>query len=118
MIKDLNSKFDFFGVNFENCSVTNVYVNDILTKALEEKTKLKYLLSNHIKEYGNQNLTLENQQAQETTDMKRENDRRLQDLKSQIERSKVEQDQIKMTSSTKQEVAIVKAEEVGAVLIT
>ena len=29
MIKDLNSKFDYFGVNFENCSVTNVYVNDV-----------------------------------------------------------------------------------------
>ena len=92
MIKDLNQKFDFFGVNFENCSVSNVYVNETLTKALEEKTKLKYLLSNHIKEYGNQKFTLENQQAQETTDMKRENDRKLQDLKSQIERSKVEQD--------------------------
>jgi len=47
-------------VNFENCSVSNVYVNETLTKALEEKTKLKYLLSNHIKEYGNQKLTLEN----------------------------------------------------------
>lgn len=82
MIKDLNTKFDFFGVNFENCSVTNVYVNDTLTKALEEKTKMKYLLQNHIKEYGNQKLTVENQQAQETTDMKRENDRKLQDLKS------------------------------------
>ena len=60
MIKDLNSKFDFFGVNFENCSVSNVYVNETLTKALEEKTKLKYLLSNHIKEYGNQKLSLQN----------------------------------------------------------
>ena len=92
MIKDLNQKFDFFGVNFENCSVSNVYVNETLTKALEEKTKLKYLLSNHIKEYGNQKLTIKNQQEQETTNMKRENDRKLQDLKSQIERSKVEQD--------------------------
>ena len=118
MIKDLNDKFAFFGVSFENCSVTNVYVNEVLTKALEERTKCKYLLQNHIKDYGNQKLTLENQQAQETTDMKRENDRRLQDLKSQIDRSKVEQDQLKMAQITKQEVAIVKAEEVGTVLIT
>lgn len=118
MIKDLNEKFAFFGVSFENCSVKNVYVNEVLTRALEEKSKCKYLLQNHIKEYGNQKLTLENLQAQETTDMKRENDRKLQDLRSQIDRSKVEQDQLKMSSLTKQEVAIVKAEEVGAVLIT
>jgi hypothetical protein len=69
-------------VNFDNCSVTNVYVNEVLTKALEEKSKCRYLLQNHIKEYGNQKLTVENQQAQETTDMKRENDRKLQDLRS------------------------------------
>ena len=60
MIKDLNTKFAFFGVQFDNCSVTNVYVNEVLTKALEEKSKCKYLLSNHLKEYGNQKLTLEN----------------------------------------------------------
>ena len=53
MIKDLNVKFDYFGVNFENCNITNVYVNSKLTKALEERTKLKYSLQNHIKEYGN-----------------------------------------------------------------
>jgi hypothetical protein len=61
MIKDLNQKFEFFGVIFENCNVTNVYVNQTLTQALEEKTKCKYMLANHIKEYGNQKLTLENQ---------------------------------------------------------
>ena len=77
---------------------------------MEEKTKLKYSLQNHIKEYGNQKLTLENQQAQEMTDMKRSNDRKLMDIKAQIDRAKVEQDQLKMAASTTQEVAIVKAE--------
>ncbi len=42
MIKDLTSKFEYFGVSFENCSITNVFVNSKLTQALEEKTKLKY----------------------------------------------------------------------------
>ncbi len=50
--------------------------------------------------------------------MKRTNDRKLQDLKSQIDRAKVEQDQLRMSAVTNQEVAIVKAEEVGNVLIT
>jgi len=40
------------------------------------------MLANHIKEYGNQKLTLENQQNQELTDMKRANDRKMQDLQS------------------------------------
>lgn len=118
MIQDLNSKFSMFGVIFENCNVTNVHVNQTLTQALEEKTKCKYMLANHIKEYGNQKLTLENQQNQELTDMKRDNDRKMQDLKSQIDRAKVEQDQFRMTANTNYEVAIVKAEETGTVLIT
>ena len=50
--------------------------------------------------------------------MKRDNDRKMQDLKSQIDRAKVEQDQLRMTAQTNQEVAIVKAEEIGTVLIT
>jgi hypothetical protein len=90
MIKDLNQKFEYFGVVFENCNVTNVYVNQTLTQALEEKTKCKYMLANHIKEYGNQKLTLENSQNQELADMKRENDRKMQDLVSQIARARVE----------------------------
>ena len=52
------------------------------------------------------------------TDMKRENDRKMMDIRAQIDRAKVEQDQIKMAASTTQEVAIVKAEQVGSVLIT
>lgn len=118
MIQDLNSKFSLFGVIFENCNVTNVHVNQTLTQALEEKTKCKYSLANHIKEYGNQKLTLENQQNQELTDMKRDNDRKMQELQSQIARSKIEMDQLRMSANTTKEVAIVKAEEVGNVLIT
>ena len=90
MIKDLNQKFEYFGVVFENCNVTNVYVNQTLTQALEEKTKCKYSLDNHIKDYGNKKLTLENSQNQELADMKRENDRKMQDLVSQIARARVE----------------------------
>ena len=50
--------------------------------------------------------------------MKRTNDRKMQDIKSQIDRSKVEQDQYRMSAATEQEVAIVKAEQVCNVLIT
>jgi hypothetical protein len=52
------------------------------------------------------------------TDMKRENDRKMMDIRAQIDRAKVEQDQIKMAAATNQEVAIVKAEQDGTVLIT
>jgi hypothetical protein len=34
------------------------------------------------------------------TDMKRENDRKMMDIRAQIDRAKVEQDQIKMAAST------------------
>ena len=118
MIEELNQKFAQFGVTFENCNVTGVHVNQTLTQALEEKTKLKYTLANHIKEYENQKLTLENSENQQLTDLKRDNERKMADLKAQIERSRVEQEQLKMQANTEQEVAIVKAEEVGSVLIT
>lgn len=42
----------------------------------------------------------------------------MADLRAQIERAKVEQEQLRMQANTQQEVAIVKAEEVGSVLIT
>jgi len=44
------------------------------------------------------------------TDMKRENDRKMMDIKAQIDRARVEVDQEKMGATTKLEVAIVKAE--------
>ena len=50
--------------------------------------------------------------------MKRINDRKMMDIKATIDRAKVEQDQAKMGAQTTQEVAIVKAEQVGTVLIT
>ena len=40
------------------------------------------------------------------------------DIKATIDRAKVEMDQAKMAAQTTQEVAIVKAEQVGTVLIT
>lgn len=100
MIQKLNEKFALFGVTFENCNVKRVHVNQQLTQALEEKTKLKYTLANHIKEYENQKLTLENHENQELTDLKRENERKMADLRAQIERAKVEQEQLRMQAST------------------
>ena len=39
-----------------------MHVSEQLTKALEEKTKVKYSLANHIKEYENKKLAEENAQ--------------------------------------------------------
>ena len=44
MLAELNSKFAIFGIFFETCNITKVYVSQQLTQALEEKTKLKYTL--------------------------------------------------------------------------
>ena len=49
-----------FGIIFENCNVTKVHVNENLMKALEDRTKVKYSLANHIKEYQNKKLSEEN----------------------------------------------------------
>lgn len=61
MLSELNQKFSMFGIYFDTCNITNVHVSEQLSKALEEKTKVKYALANHIKDYENKKLTLENE---------------------------------------------------------
>jgi hypothetical protein len=87
-------------VTFENCNITNVSVDLKLTQALEEKTKLKYSLENHIKEYSNQKLTVENEQAQALTDVNRENDRKMMEVKARSERMKLEQERARIVAQT------------------
>lgn len=62
MMTELNSKFQQYGIMFEQCNVTNVIVNPQLIGALQEKTRLKFELKNHEKEQENKKLTLENQE--------------------------------------------------------
>lgn len=60
MVAELNQKFITFGIYFDTCNITNVHVSPQLTQALEERTKIKYTLANHIKDYQNKKLGLEN----------------------------------------------------------
>jgi regulator of protease activity HflC (stomatin/prohibitin superfamily) len=60
MMNELNRKFAYYGILFEQCNVTNVIVNPALIQALTEKTKIKFELKNHVKEQENKKLTLEN----------------------------------------------------------
>lgn len=60
MMTELNQKFQQYGIQFEQCNVTNVIVNPQLIGALQEKTRLKFELKNHEKEQENKKLTLEN----------------------------------------------------------
>ena len=64
MMQELNRKFQFYGIVFEQCNVTNVKVNPTLTQALMEKTRIKFELKNHIKEQENKKIKLENQENQ------------------------------------------------------
>ena len=107
-----------FGIYFETCNVTNVHVSAQLTQALEEQTKIKYALANHIKEYENKKLTLENEQNQLLTDQQRDNERKLAQLKQQIIRANTEKQQAEMTATTGLEVAMVKADQRKNVLLT
>jgi len=50
LMDDLNRKFAYYGIIFEQCSVKNVSVNDRLMRALTERTKIKFDLKNHAKE--------------------------------------------------------------------
>ena len=82
MMTELNSKFQQYGIQFEQCNVTNVVVNPQLIGALQEKTRLKFELKNHEKEQENKKLTLENQENQKLTDQQRTNERKMLELKA------------------------------------
>jgi hypothetical protein len=50
MMDELNRKFSFYGVIFEQCNITDVIVNPRLQEALHDKTKIKFDLQTHNKE--------------------------------------------------------------------
>ena len=118
MMSDLNMKFAPYGIQFEQCNVTNVIVNPQLIGALQEKTRLKIELKNHEKEQENKKLTLNNEEQQKLTDLQRVNERKLYELKQQITRAKIDKEQEELQANTNKEVAKTKAEEKASVLIT
>lgn len=118
MMHDLNTKFSQYGIQFEQCNVTNVIVNPQLIGALQEKTRLKIELKNHEKEQENKKLTLNNEEQQKLTDLQRINERKLYELKQQITRAKIDKEQEELQANTNKEVAKTKAEEQASVLIT
>lgn len=75
--EELNMKFSDFGIIFESCVVQTVHVSEELTRALQDKTRIKYDLQSHIKEFENQKLTLDNKENQELTNLRKENERKL-----------------------------------------
>lgn len=118
MLDDLTKRFQEFGIQFLTCNVTQVHVSQQLTQALTEKAKIRYELQNHIKEFENKKLTLENSENQQLTNLKKKNERELQELKAKIERAKIEKEQAEIKANTELEVAIVGAEQNASVLIT
>jgi regulator of protease activity HflC (stomatin/prohibitin superfamily) len=60
MMNELNRKFVEYGIQFEQCNVTDVKVNPQLMTSLKERAELKFALKNHIKEQENKKLVLEN----------------------------------------------------------
>lgn len=84
---ELNSKFSDYGIVFESCVVNKVHVNETMTKSLQEKAKIKYDLKSHLKEFDNQKLTANNQENQKLTELRKDNERKLQELSAKSERS-------------------------------
>lgn len=93
MMQELNAKFARYGITFDSCQVTNVIVNPQLIGALQEKTRLKFNLRNHIKEQENKKLTMQNEEQQKLTDLQRTNERKMYELKQEITRALVDKEQ-------------------------
>ena len=118
MMRELNSKFVEYGIQFEQCNVTDVKVNPQLMTSLKERAELKFALKNHIKEQENKKLILENQEQQNLTDLQRKQERQLFELQQTIERAKIDKEQDELKAQTTKEVVKVKAEEDASVRIT
>ena len=118
MMEELNRKFQMYGIQFEQCNVTNVKVNPQMTQALQEKTRIQFELKNHAKEQENKKLKLENEESQALTDLQRRQEREMFELMQKIERAKVDKEQDELQADTQKEVKKVKAEEDASVAKT
>lgn len=67
-LAQLNQKFAIFGIYFDTCSVTRVVLSQEMTQALQEKSKIKFDLANHVKDQQNKQLTMENEENQKFTE--------------------------------------------------
>jgi regulator of protease activity HflC (stomatin/prohibitin superfamily) len=110
MMQQLNHKFNKYGIMFEQCNVTGVFVNPQLINALTEKTKLKIELKNHQKEQENLKLTLENEEQQKLTLLENKNRREYHLLEEQIKRAVIEQAQSEKEAQTRNDKMLIKAE--------
>jgi hypothetical protein len=118
MIDELDKKFSFYGISFDQCSVTHVEVNRQLQEALQKKTEIKFQLKNHMKEQENRKLKMENEEQQKLTDLQRQNERTMYELTQNIIRANVDKEQDIMQANTDKEIKTAKAGENASVLIT
>jgi len=68
-------------------------------------------LKSHLKEFDNQKLTATNEENQKLTELRKDNERKLQELKARAERATIERQQEEIKANTKADVAKVQAEE-------
>ena len=117
MIAELNKKFQSFGVLFENASISSINLPTVIEDAFSDATKYDIRLQNQLKKNQNDRLMIENEQNQKLTELKKENMKKIQEIKGSRDRALLERDEQIVSTETLHDVQIIEAEEKANLLI-
>lgn len=117
MIAELNKKFRSFGIIFENASISSINLPSVFEEAFSETTKYDIKLQNQIKKNHNDRLMIENEQNQKLSELKKENMKKVQEIKGSRDRALLERDEQIVSTETLHDVQIIEAEEKADLLI-
>ena len=98
--------------------MTKVGLSQEMAQALQEKSKVKFELANHLKDQQNKQLHLENDENQRFTDQKRDNERYYAELEQTITRANTEQQEAMKVAESLKSVMTTEALQKKSVLIT
>eukprot|EP00475_Leptophrys_vorax_P035463 TRINITY_DN58481_c0_g1_i1.p1 TRINITY_DN58481_c0_g1~~TRINITY_DN58481_c0_g1_i1.p1 ORF type:complete len:414 (+),score=124.05 TRINITY_DN58481_c0_g1_i1:92-1333(+) len=118
MLKELNHKFRNFGVNFTQCAITDVKFHGDLEKTLQATTQFDSQIKEEQKNNDFQLKKIAFQLDRDMNDLKRTNDRTLQNLEAARQRSLIERERSEIDANSHLKISVTKAEESAAVDIT
>eukprot|EP01006_Ploeotia_vitrea_P052640 TRINITY_DN67716_c11_g12_i1.p1 TRINITY_DN67716_c11_g12~~TRINITY_DN67716_c11_g12_i1.p1 ORF type:complete len:432 (-),score=249.49 TRINITY_DN67716_c11_g12_i1:116-1411(-) len=91
-LKELNKKFHEFGVNFRSAAITDVRFNTTLQGVLQDTTNFNSKIYEQSKRQKHEMDAIQFKMDKEMTELKRSNERRLQDLGATRRRFEIEKD--------------------------
>jgi regulator of protease activity HflC (stomatin/prohibitin superfamily) len=115
-IKSLNDKFEKFGINFSDATITNVSLPQDLAQTLETETTYDSKQKEELKSHQYELKLLNDQADLQLKELRAKNEREVQDETAKKERALIKRAQAEIEAQKQKEIQIIKAESEAAVL--